>query len=210
MVKLAGPAMSLDASGKLGGAVVFTKWKGRNVLRTLVTPANPKSVKQVSVRAMFKFLSQYWTNLLTAERATWNDRADVLKASPFNAFVSGNMSRWRGFLPPHKQLPVTAEGTPANVSGYFATGGVRMCTVGWTVDNELDGWGMGVFRTDETPCTPSFDNCIAMVPCQGAGSYVYVDTPLAAGSYRYNWMKFTDDGVFAAASGETGATVTDS
>ena len=33
MAKTTGPLFSMDASGKFGGALVFGKWKGRNVVR---------------------------------------------------------------------------------------------------------------------------------------------------------------------------------
>ena len=43
MVKLGGPALSLDASGTVGGILTFSKWKGRPYVRTRVIPSNPKS-----------------------------------------------------------------------------------------------------------------------------------------------------------------------
>ena len=48
MVRVYGPAMSLDASGTLAETITFTKWKGRNVLRQRVIPTNPKTGPQVS------------------------------------------------------------------------------------------------------------------------------------------------------------------
>lgn len=46
MAKVSGPLMSMEASGAYAGALVFGKWKGRNVVRQLVTPGNPKSQGQ--------------------------------------------------------------------------------------------------------------------------------------------------------------------
>lgn len=40
----------MSASGKFGGAMVFAVNKGRNIVRQLVTPANPKTVAQLAVR----------------------------------------------------------------------------------------------------------------------------------------------------------------
>lgn len=42
--------MSATASGKLAGAMVFFGWKGLNVVRNLVIPANPQSTNQGNVR----------------------------------------------------------------------------------------------------------------------------------------------------------------
>lgn len=50
MAKVTGPLMSMSASGKFGGAMVFAVNKGRNIVRQLVTPANPKTVGQLAVR----------------------------------------------------------------------------------------------------------------------------------------------------------------
>lgn len=50
MAIVSGPLMSLDARGKFANALVFTAWKGRSVVRQLVTPANPYATDQVAVR----------------------------------------------------------------------------------------------------------------------------------------------------------------
>ena len=44
--------MSLDARGKLGGALVFIGWKGIKDVRLLVTPANPQSAAQGNIRTI--------------------------------------------------------------------------------------------------------------------------------------------------------------
>jgi hypothetical protein len=46
MAKVTGPLMSMSASGKLADALVFFGWKGRNVVRGFVVPANPEDPKQ--------------------------------------------------------------------------------------------------------------------------------------------------------------------
>ncbi len=50
MAKVTGPLMSLDASGSVGGTATFSKWKGQNYVRLLVTPRNPKSDGMAEVR----------------------------------------------------------------------------------------------------------------------------------------------------------------
>ena len=45
-MKVTGPMHSDGATGKLAGCVVFFPWKGRNVVRSLVTPKNVKSADQ--------------------------------------------------------------------------------------------------------------------------------------------------------------------
>lgn len=77
MAKVSGPLMSLDASGKVGGTVVFSKWKGRNYVRQLVTPANPDTSGQKGVRSILGTLAKACRMVLTSFR----DVASV--GSPF-------------------------------------------------------------------------------------------------------------------------------
>lgn len=50
MAKVTGPLMSLEASGSVYGALTFAKWKGRQYVRSLVIPANPKTYAQLVAR----------------------------------------------------------------------------------------------------------------------------------------------------------------
>jgi len=51
MAKLKAPLLSLGASGAIGKALVFFNWKGLDVAREYVVPANPKSTAQNTQRA---------------------------------------------------------------------------------------------------------------------------------------------------------------
>lgn len=46
MAKVTGPLFSMSASGKIANAMVFFGWKGINVVRSWVIPANPQSANQ--------------------------------------------------------------------------------------------------------------------------------------------------------------------
>ena len=50
MAILKAPLMSLGAAGQLGKALVFFGWKGLNVVREYVIPANPQTSGQVTQR----------------------------------------------------------------------------------------------------------------------------------------------------------------
>jgi len=53
VAKLKAPLLSLGASGQLGKALVFFGWKGLDVVREYVIPANPKSTAQLLQRSYF-------------------------------------------------------------------------------------------------------------------------------------------------------------
>jgi len=52
MAKATGPLYSLSASGKLANAMVYFTWKGINVVREWLKPANPQSATQGDQRIM--------------------------------------------------------------------------------------------------------------------------------------------------------------
>ena len=95
MAKVSGPLMSMDASGKFGGAIVFSKWKGRNVVRQLVVPANPNSAGQELARNRTRVTGaiQGWVNtsVLKAPTQTVTDKVRIKAVTP------GGFA-WNGFL----------------------------------------------------------------------------------------------------------------
>lgn len=52
MAKVTGPLFSMGARGKLGKAIVYSAWKGINVVREYLIPANPQTGPQGDRRVM--------------------------------------------------------------------------------------------------------------------------------------------------------------
>lgn len=195
MVKVVAPAMSLDASGSLAGALVFSKWKGRNYVRQRVIPANPRSGGQVGVRSMFKFLTQIWAGLTAGNKATWEDRADDMVVSPFNAFISYNQNRWRNFQTPSYEDPADDTGTAPGAATGVATPGVRSMTVAITDHANPPDWGYTIHRSLTSSFTLTWDNCIAVVAWDSGGVTTYIDSPLDPDTYYYNTIGFLNTGL---------------
>lgn len=190
MVKVAAPAMSLDASGSLGGAIVFSKWKGRPYVRSLVTPSNPSLPGQVSVRAMMRALSQIWAGLTTGNKATWETRADAATISTFNAFIGANLERWRHFKAPSKQDPATEVGGAPTAPTTTVTPGVRELQLSIADGATPPDWFWLIFRSTVTGFTPSFSNLVRVIPW-AATPTIYIDTPLVTGTPYYYRIKGT-------------------
>lgn len=95
MAKVTGPLMSMDASGKFGDALVFGKWKGRNTVRQLVTPANPNSQGQENARNRTRVTGalQLWANQTTlkAQGKTLTDKERIKAVTPAGF-------AWNGYL----------------------------------------------------------------------------------------------------------------
>ena len=97
MAKVTGPLFSIEARGKIADAMVHFPWKGLNVVRGWVKPANKKSEDQGDIRLMVgglgRSMSQpkvgggYQADLLTLAEGleTWN--AAYVKFGIKNVFV---------------------------------------------------------------------------------------------------------------------------
>jgi len=208
MAIVKGPAMSLDASGSLAGAIVFSKWKGRNYVRQLVTPANPRSGAQTGFRASMKWLAQSWSGLSDAEKATWEDRAADMIVSEFNAFTSYDQKRWRNFLTPSKEDPAAEASTPATAPTGAAVAGVRMATITLTDSGTAPDWGYLLFRSISTGFTPAISNAIRFIDWDSGGATEIIDTPLEPDTYYYRSLGFNDDGVKGALDIEFNVVIT--
>lgn len=95
MARITGPLMSLDASGSFGSTLVFGKWKGRNVVRQLVVPSNPRSTTQVAARNKLRVTAegQHWVNFETS-KSDGNANTDKVRIT--NITPAGQA--WNGFL----------------------------------------------------------------------------------------------------------------
>lgn len=58
MAKVKGPLMSMEASGAYGSTLVFGRRLGSNVVRQLVTPANPMTMGQTGARNRVRVFGQ--------------------------------------------------------------------------------------------------------------------------------------------------------
>lgn len=199
--------LSLDASGTIAKAATFSKWKGRNYVRSRVVPHNPKSTGQIGVRAMFKFLAQNWAAISAPTKALWLPLAKALVISEFNAYVRNNQARFRNFKMPSKDPTAAATHTAGVLNAWTATAGIRQVQLLLTLTTANACWGAAIFRSPTGTFTATWDKCIAVIPIADTATHIYVDTPLTAGHYYYEHMLFTDDGLSSTESAEVDAVV---
>jgi len=89
------PLFSLDASGTLADAIVFSKWKGRTYVRRHAIPSNPRSALQVGMRSVFGFITQDFSSLTSNEKAEWDALAAPDNITQLNAQVRDAQKRAR-------------------------------------------------------------------------------------------------------------------
>lgn len=207
MARTTGPAMSLSASGSLGGALVFSNWKGRPYVRTLVTPSNPRSLLQVGVRAMMQFLSQHWDGLSAPNKATWTDPADAKNVSTFNAFIGYNMARWRDGFSPTDEWPAARIISPINLVTLTATVQERSVTLDVNWASNADTIGCLIFRSPTATFSPGWNNTRHVIPNYHPTDIAWVDSPVEPGTYYYDAASITADGLIGTEVGEEQAIV---
>lgn len=93
MAKTTAPLFGFGASGKLADALVYSKWKGIDIARRYVVPANPNTSAQSTQRGYMTSAVAEWhdtTNVLSAaDKAAWDRLAGVQPTprSGFNEFT---------------------------------------------------------------------------------------------------------------------------
>lgn len=101
MAKVTGPLMSMDASGTIGDALTFAKWKGRNYVRQYVIPTYSNTTLQAKVRDIVRDASLAWKAGSTvggvaidpAYKLAYNQAAVAYSVSGFNLFIKECMQK---------------------------------------------------------------------------------------------------------------------
>jgi len=85
----------MDASGTVGKAIVFSKWKGRSYVRRHAVPSNPRSGLQVGIRVVFGFAATAWAALSDLLVSDWAEIAAADSITGLNAFSRDAVARAR-------------------------------------------------------------------------------------------------------------------
>jgi len=91
MAKVKGPLFSFEASGKIGDALVYSKWKGAYYVRQHFIPANPQSDAQVYVRGCMANANTEWDAKDEEGKAAYDTLAEGTGMSGFNLYVQEYM-----------------------------------------------------------------------------------------------------------------------
>lgn len=158
MAKVLNPLSSEDARGKFGSVIVFTGWRTIKVVRSRVSPTNPRSTRQLDVRAILAGLSTAWASLTSGQVTAWNDYAASValtnlfgeyRMSGFNAYQRLNFFVVDNGGAANASPPVTA--FKGNLTAFAAAsgGGAGEVDLTWTVPvggaltDMVDVWATG-------------------------------------------------------------------
>lgn len=97
MAKVQGPLFSVEAKGSYAGALVFAKWKGRQYVRQLVIPTNPKSSAQQTARNKLRLTaaiqSQINGSFRVRQGQTLRDKSLLTTAAPSGQAWNGAITK---------------------------------------------------------------------------------------------------------------------
>jgi len=206
MAVVSAPLLSLGASGQLGGAIVYSSWKGRPVVRQLVTPSNPKSPKQIARRSMMRFLSQYWALMSGTNQASWQSLAKSTNIAPVNAYTGFDQRLWTQFSPPTVELNHAA-GTPCTTAVVTGTGGVGQASLSVALGTLNDNWGIAIFAKLGAAPTGIFTEVIFIDQALVTPA-LSVITPLVAGTWHFKARPFSLYGDWGTLGADATAVVT--
>lgn len=80
VMKIKWGALVVDGRGKLGGHVAAQN-RGGSYLRTKVTPSNPQTTYQTTIRNLFGSISAGWSGLTASAILAWNSAVEEWKST---------------------------------------------------------------------------------------------------------------------------------
>lgn len=206
MATVKAPLFGLDASGALGGSIVFSKWKGRAYVRRLSIPANPKSGLQVGMRSSMRFITQDFTNLTAAQKAAWDTLAAITNITQLNAQVSDAQRRTRVNDGVRRGPAESAGTTPDAAITLAAAAQPKSLVLTWVAGVAAPEYAWMLFRSPTGSFTEDISNLIRIVT---AATLTFTDIGLVTGVEQfYSLIGVNFDGELGAASAEFSGTPT--
>lgn len=184
MVKLKGPSLAQDAAGGLAKTLIFSKSKGRTYLKRWAKPANPDTQGQKAMRAIMRFLSEEWRNLASADQLLWEPLAAQTRVSPFNAFQTLNLTRWRNGLAP-TQVPVAdSSGTWGTLLSQTVTPVSRGLTFAGDLATVAERWALLIYWVPSFGAPKEWGRFIHAIQTRTPGLFSWTWRPIPAGTYH--------------------------
>ena len=200
------PLFGLDASGSLGGAIVFSRWKGRTYVRKLSIPANPKSGLQVGMRASMRFITQDFTNLTAGQKAAWDVLAAAGNFTQLNAQVQDAQRRTRVNDGVRRGPAESAGTTPDAAITLAAAAKPKSLVLTWVAGVTAPEYAWMIFKSLTGTFDEDISNLLRIVP---AATLTHTDIGLTTGvEVFYSLIGVNFDGELGAASAEFSGTPT--
>lgn len=206
MAVVKAPLFSLSATDSLAKAIVFTRWKGRQVIRKWVKPSNPRSGLQQGQRASLRWISRYWALLTAAQQTNWKTNAKKRAITGLDAFVAFNQGRVRRNQGIAIDPTLAAGAVEAAPTVPAATAGTKSVSLTWVDSAGANDKATWIFRSTTTGFTPSSATLIQIV---NRGVQAFTDVGLLTGTpYYYVFKGCEQGGTLGTATAQVSATPT--
>ena len=154
MAKVTNPLFSSEARGKVGG-IIFNTWRGFSTVKVKKSPAQPRTARQMLIRAFCVTCSRVWATISQVNRDGWTAYAtahpDVDWTNTPKRLTGINFYTRCGvrLLDLAKSVPSTCPvvAAPAAVEALVATGAAGQISCAFTAsagtDISIDLWTQG-------------------------------------------------------------------
>lgn len=176
------PMMSLDASGAIGRAIVFSKWKGRNYIRKLVKPHQPRSGLQVGQRAAMKFLTKNWSSLTATIQGHWATRVAKKGLTALNSMTQYDLPLVRRNLGITQDYTVAAGAVEAAPTALAASTATKSSVITWVDSVGASDYCTFIYQSTVNAFTPSSATLVAII---AHGVQTYTAIKLITGTPYY-------------------------
>lgn len=207
MALVKAPLFGLDASGAIGDSIVFSKWRGRNYVRILTIPANPKSGLQTGMRTVFGYITKNYSALSNALKAEWETEATADNITGLNAQVRAAQRLARRNLGWLKGPAESSGTTPDAPTSLAAVDQPKTLVWSWTRPVGAQGdYTFALYMFTATSFTPDISNLVAV---GNVTTITVTITGLKTGTeYFAEVREINTDGEFGALSSEASGTPT--
>lgn len=185
MAKVYMPLLGGRASGSIAKSVTFTSWRGINIARQRVDPANPRTVAQTSQRDLFTYCVTLWSRLPVEIQDAWYPSVKGAAMTAANLFTKINTDTLRGDQYNTDIVWSPGQSGAAAITNLSATAGSGSVTVSATVGGVPQGYVIERVRFVLTKRTPPAGRFQGVVLTQHSESspYSVTFTGLESGAY---------------------------
>lgn len=142
MPKTVAPLLSFDASGQIGNAMVYAKWRGVQYARRYVIPSNPNTTDQQETRNTFGWLNNVWRYMPAEVQESWNAYASGQPLTGRNGLIKFNLSDLRSETDLTNFIMAPAAKSGPVAASMILTPGDDQITVALTAPSLPTGWSV--------------------------------------------------------------------
>lgn len=191
MAKLMNPLMSTEARGKVEGTI-YNTWRGIRYAKSFTAPAQPRTSKQLQIRAYAVKVIREWAELEESQRTAWNEYAGYHPEIDWTS-ATKRLTGANWYLRLNTRLLLMGKSTisdpptdsaPDPVAGLSASSNEQAITLTWTpysgTDTTVDIWLVGPHSPGRKP---PISRARHSVFAQGESATGVTLSPLTPGTY---------------------------